>query len=72
VLIKRNEIIGIWNTEETARAVATSKYPMQPCLIHQVRSREPVVPMSARFWDVNNRSAQNKVRRVRGSGPRSG
>jgi hypothetical protein len=50
VLIKGQEIIGIWDTEEDARAVALQKYLMQPCLIQQVRSREPVVHMSARFW----------------------
>ena len=50
VLIKGEEIIGIWDTEEEARAVALHKYLMQPCLIQQVRSREPIVRMSARFW----------------------
>jgi hypothetical protein len=50
VLIKGQEIIGIWDTEEDARAVALQKYLMQPCLIQQVRSREPVVHLSARFW----------------------
>jgi hypothetical protein len=50
VLIKGEVIIGIWDTEEEARAVALHKYLMQPCLIQQVRSREPIVRMSARFW----------------------
>ena len=50
LLIKGEEIIGIWNREEDARAVALQKYPGQPCLIQQVRSREPVMRMSARFW----------------------
>jgi hypothetical protein len=50
VLIKGEEVIGIWNTEEEARAVALQKYLMQPCLIHQVRSREPVLRGPTRFW----------------------
>src|SRR5438128_11386560 len=50
VLIKGEVIIGIWDTEEEARAVALHKYLMQPCLIQRVRSREPIVRMSARFW----------------------
>jgi hypothetical protein len=47
VLIKGEEIVGIWDTEEDARAVALQQYLNQPCLIHQVRGREPIVRMSA-------------------------
>jgi hypothetical protein len=50
ILIKGEEVIGIWDTQEEAKAVALQKYLMQPCLIHQIRSREPVVRMSLRFW----------------------
>jgi hypothetical protein len=50
VLIQGEQIIGIWNTREEAKAVALKKFLMQPCLIHQVRRREPIVRMSARFW----------------------
>jgi hypothetical protein len=50
VLIKGEQIIGIWGTHEEAKAVALRKFLMQPCLIHQVRSQEPLVRMSARFW----------------------
>jgi hypothetical protein len=50
VLIKGEEIIGIWDAEADARAAALHKYLMQPCLIQQVRSREPIVRMSTRFW----------------------
>jgi hypothetical protein len=49
VLVKGEAIIGIFGTEDEARAVALQKYLMQPCLIHQVRSREPLVRMSMRF-----------------------
>jgi hypothetical protein len=50
ILIKGEDIIGIWDTRAEAKAVALQKYLMQPCLIHQIRSREPVVRMSLRFW----------------------
>jgi hypothetical protein len=50
VLIKGDQIIGIWESETDAQAVALQKYLMQPCLIQQVRSREPLVRMSARYW----------------------
>jgi hypothetical protein len=50
VLIKGEEVIGIWNTEKEARAVALQKYLMQPCLIHQVLSREPVLRGPTRLW----------------------
>jgi hypothetical protein len=54
VLIKGKQIIGIWNSREEAKAVALNKYLMQPCLIHQVRRREPTVRMSARFWQCQS------------------
>ena len=52
VLIKGEQIIGIWNTLEEARAVSLKKFLMESCLIHQVRSREPLIKMSARFWGM--------------------
>jgi hypothetical protein len=51
VLIKGEQIIGMWNTRAEAKAVALEKFLMQPCLIHQIRSREPIEHMSARFWE---------------------
>jgi hypothetical protein len=51
VLIKGDEIIGIWDTQEEVKDAALQKFLMQPCLIHQIRRREPVIKMSARFWD---------------------
>jgi hypothetical protein len=50
VLIKGEEIIGVWDTENEARAVALQKYLMKPCLIHQIRSREPVLRAPTRLW----------------------
>jgi hypothetical protein len=50
LLVKGDAIIGIFDTEDEARAIALQKYLMEPCLIQQVRSREPLVRMSMRFW----------------------
>jgi hypothetical protein len=42
LLIKGEEIIGIWDTHEQAKEVALQRYLLQPCLIQQIRSREPL------------------------------
>lgn len=49
LLIKGQAIIGIWDTLEEAKAAALERYLMQPCLIHQVRSREPLIRVSSRI-----------------------
>jgi len=49
VLIKGEETIGIWNTGEEAKKVALERYLMQPCLIHQIRSHEPLLRVSTRI-----------------------
>jgi hypothetical protein len=36
LLVKGDAIIGIFDTEDEARAIALQKYLMQPCLIRQV------------------------------------
>jgi hypothetical protein len=43
VLIKGEEIIGIWDTEEEADRVRLERFLMQPVLLHQIRVREPVL-----------------------------
>jgi len=43
LLIKGERIIGIWDSEAEAHQVAVQKYLMQPVLIHQVLTREPVL-----------------------------
>jgi hypothetical protein len=50
VLIKGEAIIGIWDTRAGAKAAALQQLLMQPCLIHQVRSRELLVRLSPRLW----------------------
>jgi hypothetical protein len=43
VLIVGEEIIGMWDSWDEARAVALDRYLMKSVLIHQVRNREPVL-----------------------------
>jgi hypothetical protein len=43
VLIKGDEIIGIWNTEEEADRIRLQKFLMQPVLLKQIRVREPIL-----------------------------
>lgn len=50
VLIKGETIVGIWDTAAVAKEVALSRFLMQPCLLHQVRSLEPVRRCSSRVW----------------------
>lgn len=43
VLFKGEEILGIWNTREEATTEGVTRFGLQPFLIHQIRSREPLV-----------------------------
>jgi hypothetical protein len=43
VLIKGEEVIGVWHSRDEAKAVALARYLMQPVLIRQVLSREPLL-----------------------------
>jgi hypothetical protein len=48
VLIKGDSVVGIWGTAAKAEAAALERYPMQPCLIHEVHRREPLFSLSPR------------------------
>jgi hypothetical protein len=50
ILIKGEAVVGIWDTREEAKDVALEKFLMQPCLIQQVCTREPLLRMPTRFW----------------------
>ena len=50
VLISGERIIGIWDTQEEAEAVAFHKYLLVARLIHQVQRCEPVLRGPSRFW----------------------
>ena len=40
ILIKGREIIGIWDTQEEALAIAYQKFLLQAFLVHQIQERE--------------------------------
>jgi len=42
VLIKGSEVVGFWDAEEAALSGGYKRFLMQPFLVHQVRSREPL------------------------------
>jgi len=52
VLIKGEEIIEVWDSREEANAAAAERFLMQPVLIQQVLSRQPVLrgPTLFRLW----------------------
>ena len=43
LLIKHEEVVGIWETEGEANAVRVGRFPMQPVLMKQILSREPTL-----------------------------
>ena len=43
LLIKGEEIIGIWDRREDAFAAATERYLRQPCLVRQILAAEPLL-----------------------------
>lgn len=43
VLVKGEEIIGIWDTEKEAREVRFDKFVKEDALIHQILRREPLL-----------------------------
>jgi hypothetical protein len=52
VLIKGEELVGIWDTEEEANQVRLQRFLMQDVLVKQVLAREPVLrgPTCCRLW----------------------
>jgi hypothetical protein len=49
VLIKGEEIIGIFDSKEQALAVGSERFLLQSKLVHQVRTREPVLVITPRY-----------------------
>jgi hypothetical protein len=43
LLIKNEEIVGIWDTEAEANAVRVQRFPREPILMKQIRAREPIL-----------------------------
>jgi hypothetical protein len=51
VLIKGEEIIGIWDSRDEAEGMALKRYLMQDVLIRQILSREPLL-RGPTFWQL--------------------
>lgn len=45
ILIKGSQIIGIWDTQKEAFAVADQRLPLQSFFVHQIRERERLLYM---------------------------
>lgn len=43
VLIKGNQIIGMWDTQAEAFATVDRCFPFQPVLVHQIQQRERIL-----------------------------
>jgi hypothetical protein len=43
LLIKKEEIVGIWDTEAEANTVRLERFPMQPVLMKQILASEPIL-----------------------------
>jgi hypothetical protein len=52
LLIKGEEIIGIWGTEQEAHEVRIQQYPLEDVLLKQICEREPILrgPGYYRVW----------------------
>jgi hypothetical protein len=52
VLIKGEEIIGVFDTWDEARRIGLEKYLMQPHMVHPVLAQEPVIrgPFFLHTW----------------------
>jgi hypothetical protein len=49
VLVKGEEIVGIWGAMEDAELAGLERYPDKRFLIHQVKEREPLLQIAWRF-----------------------
>lgn len=50
VLIKGEQIIGMWGTSDEAFAAGYQRYLMQQFLVHQIQTREPLLRMPNFMW----------------------
>jgi hypothetical protein len=51
LLIKNEQIVGIWDTEAEANDVRVQRFLMQPVLMKQILSREPILRIGYnRLW----------------------
>lgn len=58
VLIKGEQVIGIWNTREEAFAIATERFLLQPVLVRQILEWEPLIRLPLRFYPWHKSPSQ--------------
>jgi hypothetical protein len=63
VLIKGDEILGLYDTREAVRGAGLQRYQLQPFLVHQVRSREPLIktPIWFQLWHASRTRSRQTV-----------
>jgi hypothetical protein len=49
ILIKGDEIVGIWDSRSEAQALSQKRYLMQPVLLRQILAREPLLRIAPRI-----------------------
>ena len=59
VLIKGDQIIGIWNTREEAFAVASNRFFRQAVLVKQILEWEPLLRLPLRWYLWHNSRSQS-------------
>ena len=59
LLIKGEEIIGIWDTREEAFAVASERFFRQAVLVKQILEWEPLLRLSLRWHLWHNSRSQS-------------
>jgi hypothetical protein len=50
ILIKGEQVIGMWDTHEEALLAGCMKFPGQPILVHQIQERERVLRCGGVVW----------------------
>src|SRR5262249_36068817 len=58
VLIKGEEIIGIYNTRAEAYSVADSRFALQPVFVKQILEWEPLLRLPTRWYLWHNSRSQ--------------
>jgi hypothetical protein len=59
LLIKGQEIIGIWDTYEEASTAAAERYSRQPVFVHRILEYEPLIRPSLRWYLWHNSRSQS-------------
>src|SRR5205814_1647250 len=59
VLIKGEEIIGIWDTRQEAFAVADGRFLLQQVLVKQILEWEPLIRLPLRWYLWHNSRSQS-------------